>query len=70
MDKGMKVVKLAVCLILDDDDGQVSDRPTIGRFTQISSGDTHTCALRDDGTVMLPEQITAPSSDANRRTGG
>ena len=44
----------------DDSEGQVSDRPTSGRFTEISSGDNHTCALRADGAAICWGSIEVP----------
>ena len=44
----------------DDSKGQVSDRPTSGRFTEISSGDNHTCGLRAAGAVICWGSIDVP----------
>ena len=44
----------------NDDYGQVSERPTSGRFTEISSGYNHTCGLRDDGAVICWGSIDVP----------
>ena len=44
----------------DDDFGQISGRPTTGRFVQISCGDNHSCALRDDGALLCWGSITLP----------
>ena len=44
----------------DDSEGQVSYRPTSGRFTEISSGDNHTCGLRADGAVICWGSIDVP----------
>ena len=43
-----------------DDFGQVSGRPTAGRFVQVSSGGNHSCALRDDGALLCWGSITVP----------
>ena len=65
----------------EDDEGQTSP-PTGERFTALSSGARHTCALRDDGTAVCwgqndegqasppaEERFTAISSGAEHTCG-